>query len=245
MTTAQFITKTTGEALAAKALGTKASASEPAAAKGPALAQGVAITSENPMVLSYKGQDYAVNDEGQWAKANNQKAVLSQAMQAFLDKQEQAILDYKPPQAAPAPAAAPASTAPTAPAEPTPVAPASTAPAAPEPPAPAPASTAPTSSTLPGAPASSKISITAPGRGRMGPVTVNFVKTEGGWQGQEGSKTLHKVGTTQYDALETQWAEQNGQPVPAPTATSSPVAEPEATAPVAAESFRRLNKIIK
>ena len=79
----------------------------------------------------------------------------------------------------------------------------------------------------------------------MGPVTVNFVKTEGGWQGQEGSKTLHKVGTTQYDALETQWAEQNGQPVPAPTATSSPVAEPEATAPVAAESFRRLNKIIK
>ena len=246
--TAKYITDVIGQSLAASTIGAGASAEQPAEEPtGPALAQGVAITSENPMVLNYKGQDYAVNDEGQWAKANNQKAVLSQAMQAFLDKQEQAILDYKPAQAAPAstPTTAPVAPASTAPAAPEPAAPASTAPAAPEP-----ASTAPTSSTLPGAPANSKTSITAPGRGRMGPVTVDFVKTDLGWQGQAGSKTLYKVGTTQYDALEAQWANKNGQPAPAPTATSAPATSEPATAapepaPAAAESFRRLNKIIK
>jgi hypothetical protein len=245
--TAKYITDVVGQSLAAATIGVGAPGEEPAEQPtGPALSPGVAVTSEEPMVLNYKGQDYAVNDEGQWAKAANQKAVLSQAMQAFLDKQEKAILDYNPPQAAPAftPTTAPATPAATA--EPTPMAPASTAPVAPEPVAPA--STTPTSSTLPGAPADSKTSITAPGRGKMGPVTVNFVKTDSGWQSQSGAKTLHTVGTKQYDALETQWAKQNKQPVPAPTVTSTPAAPeptPADSTPVAAESFRRLNKIIK
>jgi hypothetical protein len=246
--TAKYITDVIGQSLAASTIGAGASAEQPAEEPtGPVLSPGVAVTSENPMVLNYKGQDYAVNDDGQWSKANNQKAVLSQTMQAFLDKQEKAILDYKPAQAAPAstPTTAPVAPASTAPVAPEPAAPASTAPAAPEP-----ASTAPTSSTLPGAPANSKTSITAPGRGRMGPVTVDFVKTDLGWQGQAGSKTLHKVGTKQYDALEAQWANKNGQPAPAPTATSAPATSEPATAapepaPAAAESFRRLNKIIK
>ena len=252
--TAKYITDVVGQSLAASTIGAGAPAEQPAEEPtGPVLSPGVAVTSENPMVLNYKGQDYAVNDEGQWSKANNQKAVLSQTMQAFLDKQEKAILDYKPASTTPAsaPTTAPASTTPASAPTTAPAAPASTTPASAPTTAPAaPASTTPTSSTLPGAPANSKVSITAPGRGRMGPVTVNYVKTADGWQGQEGSKTLHKVGTKQYDTLEAQWANKNGQPAPAPTATSAPAASEPAPAasepaPAAAESFRRLNKIIK
>ena len=112
--TAKYITDVTGKSLAAGRLGLAAPADEksataaPAAATGPAVDQGVSVTSENPMVLNYKGQDYAINDQGQWSKANNQKAVLSQTMQAFLDKQEKAILDYKPPSAPQAQAQQPA-----------------------------------------------------------------------------------------------------------------------------------------
>jgi len=237
-TTAQFITKITGEALAAKALGTKAPGTEPEKPAGPALSPGVAVTSEEPMVLNYKGQDYAVNDEGQWAKAANQKAVLSQAMQAFLDKQEKAILDYNPPAAQTRPAA-PAAPAPAEPISSTPAAPAATSvPAAPAAPAAAtttePTSTTPTSTTV-GAPVNSTVPINAKG------VKVNFTKSADGWKGSTPGATLHKPGTTQYDSLEKEWARLNKQPAPAPTVT----AEPEVAAPVAAESFRRLNKIIK
>ena len=102
VTTAKYINDVIAQSLSARALGAPAGAeAEPEEQQptGPALAPGVAVTSENPMVLNYKGQDYAINDQGQWSKANNQKAVLSQTMQAFLDTQEKAILDYKPPAA--------------------------------------------------------------------------------------------------------------------------------------------------
>jgi hypothetical protein len=102
VTTAKYINDAIAQSLSARALGAPAGAeAEPAEQQptGPALAPGVAVTSENPLVLKYKGQDYAVNDQGQWAKSTNQNAVLSQTMQAFLDTQEKAILDYKPPAA--------------------------------------------------------------------------------------------------------------------------------------------------
>jgi hypothetical protein len=227
--TAKYITDVIGQSLAASTIGAGAPREQPAEQPtGPALSPGVAVTSEEPMVLNYKGQDYAVNDEGQWAKAANQKAVLSQAMQAFLDKQEKAILDYNPP-AAQARPAAPAVSTPAATAEPissTPAAPAATAEPAP---APTPAATV-------GAPVNSTVPINAKG------VKVNFTKSADGWTGDTPGATLHKPGTTSYDSLEGEWARLNKQPAPSPTAVT---AEPEVAAPVATESFRRLNKIIK
>jgi hypothetical protein len=133
VTTAKYITDVTGKSLAAARLGLPATRKDPAAQKptGPALSPGISITSEEPMVLKYKGQDYAVNDQGQWAKSTNQNAILSQSMQQFLDRQEQAILDYKPePQAAPAATAAPVATTPEQPADTTPEQPADTTPTA-------------------------------------------------------------------------------------------------------------------
>jgi hypothetical protein len=96
--TAKYINDVVSQGLGAAALG-MTKAQEPAALdKGPQLDPGVSVVSDNPMVLRYGKDDYAINDQGQWAKSNNQKATLSQAMQEFLDKQERSILSYKPPQ---------------------------------------------------------------------------------------------------------------------------------------------------
>jgi len=112
--TSKYIIDVIGKSFAATDLGLpseRQNDTAPQQPEGPALSPGVSVTSEEPMVLKYKGQDYAVNDQGQWAKSTNQNATLSQSMQQFLDRQEQAILDYKPePQAAPAATAPPAAT---------------------------------------------------------------------------------------------------------------------------------------
>ena len=234
--TAKYITDVIGQSLAAATIGAGAAQEQPAEEpKGPALSPGVAITSEEPMVLNYKGQDYAVNDEGQWSKATNQKAVLSQAMQAFLDKNEKAILDYKPaaqtqakPQAQPAAPASPApaepaSSTPAATAEPAPAEPASSTPTSSTPTSSTPTSSTPAAPSLPGAPVNS----TVPIKNNDG-IKVDFTKSAEGWKGNVPGAKLHKPGTTHYDSLEAEWARLNKQPAPAPTATSAPAAEPSA-----------------
>jgi hypothetical protein len=228
VTTAQFITKITGEALAAKALGTKAPSTTPAEPEGPKLAQGVSITSDEPIMIKFKNTDYTLNDQGQWAPATAPNKLVNQAMAKFLDNQHDIYLNSQP--ASPAPSPAPAATT----AEPA----ATTSPEATPAATTTPAATAePAAPTVSGAPVNS----TVPIRSKDG-IKVNFTKSADGWTGNTPGATLHKPGTKTYDSLEGEWARLNKQPAPAPTAVTS---EPEVAAPVAAESFRRLNKIIR
>jgi hypothetical protein len=176
-------------------------------------------------MIKFKNTDYTLNDQGQWAPATAPNKLANQAMAKFLDNQHDIYLNSQPASPAPAPSPAPAATtaepAATTSPEATPIG--TTTPAE------------PAASAVAGAPVNSTVPINAKG------VKVNFTKSADGWKGSTPGATLHKPGTTQYDSLEGEWARLNKQPAPAPTVTS----EPEVAAPVAAESFRRLNKIIR
>jgi hypothetical protein len=63
---------------------------------GPALSPGVSITNDEPIMIKWKNTDYALNDTGVWAPATNPKKPVSQAMQAFLNKQHDAYLNQTP-----------------------------------------------------------------------------------------------------------------------------------------------------
>ena len=59
----------------------------PRQATAPQLHPSVQVVQQEPIVLRYKKADYALNDQGQWAPLLNPAKKISQAAQAFFDKQ--------------------------------------------------------------------------------------------------------------------------------------------------------------
>ena len=79
-----------GNPIDTSAPATTAQASAPISQKQ-ALAQGVKILSDEPIVIQYKNKDFGLNDNGQWIHLSSGK-IPQQAFQAFLSKQHDSSL---------------------------------------------------------------------------------------------------------------------------------------------------------
>jgi hypothetical protein len=79
-----------GKPIDKSAPATTAQANAPISQKQ-AMAQGVKILSDEPIVIQYKNKDFGLNDDGKWIHLSSGK-IPQQAFQAFLSKQHDSSL---------------------------------------------------------------------------------------------------------------------------------------------------------